>query len=117
MCNLRASPKEVHMTSEKSSNGSWLSRLKEHLNKGRYSAYTVIRRTAVANHFLEYLSKRNIAVEAVEPSHIDRYLLNELRLYRQRHQCSPESISRWRYSHTAGIYMLVRLVRRQWPPL
>src|SRR2546422_5700246 len=100
---LRRHQRRCTLSFEKSLNESWLSRLEEHLNRGRYSPYTARRRTAVASRFLAYLNKRKVAIEAVEPSHVDRYLLNELRLYRQRHQCPPESINRWRYSHTSGL--------------
>lgn len=104
------------MSSEESPKEFWLSRLNEHLNKGRYSPYTTRRRTSVANRFLEYLNERKVAVEAVEPSHVAHYLQKELRLYCQGHQGAPGSINRWRYSHTHGIYMLMRLVRGHWPP-
>lgn len=102
------------MSSEES---SWLSRLKEHLNKGRYSLYTAQRRMVVATRFLAYLIKQKVSVEAVEPSNVDHYVQNELRLYRKRHRQPPKSIRRWQHLHTVGIHMLVRLVRGQWPPL
>lgn len=58
----------------------------------------------------------HVALEAVEPADVDHYLQEELRLYRQRHQRVPRSMDHWRHRRTAGIYMLLRLVRKQWAP-
>src|SRR5438309_11807484 len=98
------------LSSEKSPLEPWLSRLDEHLNKGRYSRYTSQRRTAVASRFLAYLNRLKVSLEIATPSNVDRYLHDELRLYWQRHHCAAESMSRWRYSRTVGTYMLVRVV-------
>jgi integrase/recombinase XerD len=104
------------LSSKESPNELWHSRLEEHLRKGGYSSYTTRCRIAVATRFVGYLNKGQIAPEAVEPSGVDRYLPGEVRLFRQRHRRAPRSIDRWRRQQTAGIYMLLRLVRKQWPP-
>ena len=104
------------MSSKESPNDSWHSRLEEHLRKGKYSPYTTRCRIAVASRFVGYSNKRQVALEAVENSDVDHYLRQELRLYRQRHRRAPRSMDRWRHRQTAGIYMLLRLVRKQWPP-
>jgi hypothetical protein len=70
----------------------------------------------VPSRFVGYLNKEQVALEAVEPSDVDHYLREELRLYRQRRRRAPRSMDRWRHQQTAGIYMLLRLVRKQWPP-
>ena len=91
-------------------------RLEEHLSKGRYSPRAARCRIAVASRFLGYLNERHVEVESAEPSHVDGYLLEELRLYRQLHRRAPRSMDRWRHRQTAGIHMLLRLVQKQWPP-
>lgn len=104
------------MSSKESPGESWHSRLEERLRKGRYSPQTARCRIAVASRFLAYLNEGHVAVEAVTPSDVDHYLREELRFYRQRHLRAPRSMDRWRHRQTAGIYMLLRLLRKQWPP-
>ncbi len=104
------------LSSKESPNQLWHSRIDEHLKEGRYSPYTTRCRIAVASRFVGYLNKEHVALEAVEPADVDHYLREELRLYRQRHQRVPRSMDHWRHRQTAGIYMLLRLVRKQWPP-
>lgn len=103
------------MSSKEFPNDSWLSQLEEHLRKGRYSPYTTRCRIAVASRFVSYL-KGAVVLETIEPSDVDQYLREELRLYRQRHRRAPRSMDRWRHRQTAGVYMLLRLIRKQWPP-
>jgi integrase/recombinase XerD len=104
------------LLSKESPHQLWHSRIAEHLNEGRYSPYTTRCRIAVASRFVGYLNKRHVALEAVEPADVDHYLREEVWLYRQRHRRVPRSIDHWRHRRTAGIYMLLRLVRKQWPP-
>lgn len=110
------------MSSESSPIQFWLSELEGHLSRERYSPQATQRVTAVGRDFLTYISKRDIPVEAVKPKNITRYLQHALRFYRRRHRRDPESLHApksfqfWRYSHTTGIYMLLRLVRGCWPP-
>lgn len=103
------------MLSKEPLNESWHSRLEEHLRKGRYSPYTTRCRIAVASRFVGHLNKRHVALEAVEPADVDHYLREELGLYRQRHRRAPGSMDHWQHRQTAGIYVLLRLVRKQWP--
>lgn len=105
------------MSSERSSNDPWLVRLKEHLKQQGYSPQPTLRRIAVAEGFLTYLDLRHTAVESVEPAHVDLYLQKKLQLFHEHHRRAPRSSTAdWRRSHTAGIDMLLRLVRGQWPP-
>jgi len=105
------------LISQQSPNEYWLSHLQEHLKQERYCPQAAQRCTAVARRFLTYLNKRHIAVEVTEPSNVNLYLQNELRLFRQHHQRAPGSMVGWRTSHTRGIHMLLRLVQGQWPPI
>jgi integrase/recombinase XerD len=105
------------LLSQQSHNDSWLPRLEDHLKQARYSPHAAHRRTVVARQFLVYLHKRHIAPEATQPSDVDLYLQNELKLFRECHRRAPRSsMADWRRSHTAGIHMLLRLVQGQWPP-
>jgi len=105
------------LSSEQSSNDRWLIQLKEHLKQQRYSPQATRRRIAIAERFLAYLDQRHTPVESVEPSHVEMYLQDELRLFHKHHRRAPgSSTSDWRRSHTAGIDMLLRLVHGQWPP-
>jgi integrase/recombinase XerD len=116
MCNPQGVTRRCTLSSKEPPNKLWHSQLGEHLRKGRYSPYTTRCRIAVATRFVSYLNKRQVALEAVEPSGVDRYLREELRLFRHHHRRAPRSMDRWRHEQTAGIYMLLRLVRKQWPP-
>jgi integrase/recombinase XerD len=71
---------------------------------------------SVAGRFVAYLNEGHVPVEQVEPADVDHYLQEELRLYRKLHKSAPQSMERWRDRQTAGIYMLLRLVLKQWPP-
>lgn len=105
------------MVSERSSNESWLSQLKEHLKLQRYSPQATQRRLAVSGHFLRYLDRRAVPIEMAEPSNVRMYLQNELKLFHRRHGHEPwSSMADWRRSHTGGIEMLLQLVHGQWPP-
>jgi integrase/recombinase XerD len=110
-------PGGVLMSSERSSNDSRLVQLKIHLKQQGYSPQASRRRIAVAQRFLAYLGQRHTAVETVELSHVNLYLQRELQLFHKYHRRAPRSSAEdWRRSHTAGIDMLLRLVRGQWPP-
>jgi integrase/recombinase XerD len=105
------------LSSEQFSNDRWLIQLKEHLNQQGYSPQAIRRRIAVAERFLAHLDQRHTAVESMEPSHVEMYLHDELRLFHEHHRRAPRSSTAdWRGSHTAGIDMLLRLVHGQWPP-
>jgi len=104
------------LLSKESPHQLWQSRIDEHLKEGRYSPYTTRCRIAVASRFVGYLNKRHVALEAIKLADVDDHLREELRLYRQRHRKVPRSMDHWRHRRTAGIYMLLRLVRKQWPP-
>ena len=104
------------MLSQQSHNDSWL-RLEDHLKEARYSSQVARRYTVAARQFLPYLHKRHIAPEAAQPSDVNLYLQNKLKLFRRRHQRAPKSsMVDWKSARAAGIHMLLRLVQRQRPP-
>ena len=110
------------MPFEKFRNESWLSQLEEHLNREKYSPEAIQQSRMVCREFLSYLSKRQIAVEGVKSTDIERYLQYALQRYRGRHHCDPKSLDApksfqwWKYSHTTSIHGLLRLVHGHWPP-
>jgi integrase/recombinase XerD len=93
-----------------------LSQFEDHLAKARYSATATKRYLAVAGHFLEYLRKRHVPIEAVQPSHVTMYLRRELSRFSRRHQHAPVSAAQWRCSHTGGVHQFLRCIVGQWPP-
>ena len=104
------------MSNPLSSHQAWLSILEDHLHKERYSSSTVGHRITTARNFLAYLDKQRIAVSAVQPATVERYLNIAHRGYRRQHGHPPQYKS-WRRTHTDGIHMLLRLIQGQWPPV
>lgn len=104
------------MSDQYSGHETWLSRLRDHLDKERYCAGTARRCVAVARHFLVYLDQQHVEVGAAQPANVDRYLQQAMRTYRRRHGHLP-GYEGWRCSHTSGIHMLLHLVQGQWPPV
>lgn len=105
------------MLSQQSHNDSWLPRLEDHLKEARYSSQVARRYIVAARQFLAYLQKRHIAPEAAQPSDVNLYLQNKLKLFRRRRQRAPKSsMVDWRSARAAGIHVMFRLVQRQWPP-
>ena len=104
------------MSDPLSSKEALLSTLEDHLTKERYSSSTVGHHLAATKKFLVFLDKQCIAVSAVQPTTVERYLYSAQRRYRRLfgHRPQPE---RWRRAQTAGIHMLLRLVQGHWPPV
>jgi integrase/recombinase XerD len=102
--------------SDQSDPEEYLSRLKSHLQAERYAAETVIRCMNGARHFLADLKKQHVEVAAARPAHVEQYLKQRLRRYRQRHGHLP-SYKSWRCLQNDGIRMLLGLVQGQWPPI
>ena len=67
-----------------------------------------------AQHFLEYLAQRGVAVDAATPDHVSAYLAHAIRRFHQRHGHPPAP--RWQSIPRTGIHALLRLVRKRWPP-
>lgn len=94
----------------------WLSKLRDHLAEECYAARTSQRCVVVARHFLDFLAKQHIEVDAATPAHVEHYLQRAERGYRRRHGHSPDYRG-WRPVQTSSVHMLLRLVHGQWPPL
>lgn len=95
---------------------SYLARLRDHLESHQYSPKYARRCRAVAHFFLEFLDRRQVAIEMAQAEHVQAYLRQALRLYRRAYGRSPGKEAQWRRSHTSGVHMLLRLVQGQWPP-
>jgi site-specific recombinase XerD len=95
---------------------TWLSKLRDHLDKERYAAATARWCIAVARHFLRCLDKQHVEIRAAQPTNVERYLQHAQQRYRRRHGHSP-NYRGWQCLHTNGIHMLLRLVHSQWPPV
>lgn len=104
------------MSSDQSCDESLLSRLDVHLRIESYAQTTSSIYIAQARRFLEYLAKRNIAVDATELSDMSRHLCNERQRYSRRHGHPPRSDYSLRSAQASGLHMLLRVIRGQWPP-
>jgi len=93
-----------------------ISQFEEHLARARYSSTASKRYLAVAGHFLKYIEGQHVPIDAVQPSHVTKYLTRELRQFFRRHGHAPVSVDHWRSSHTAGVHRFLQCVVRQWPP-
>ena len=87
-----------------------ISQFEEHLARARYSSTATKRYLAVAGHFLKYLESGHVPIDAVQPSHVKKYLTRELRQFARRHDRAPVSVDHWRGSHTAGVHQFLPLV-------
>jgi integrase/recombinase XerD len=57
-----------------------------------------------------------VPVDAVQTSHVTKYLTRELRQFCRRHDRAPVSVDHWRGSHTAGVHQFLQCVVGRWPP-
>jgi site-specific recombinase XerD len=103
------------MTDQDSSHRTWLSQLKDHLNKERYAAGTARRVVGVAGHFLAYLDMQHVDIRWARPADVEGYLQQALETYQIRNGHLPGYVD-WQTSHTSDIRILLRLVQGQWPP-
>lgn len=94
-----------------------ISQFEEHLARARYSSAASKRYLAVAEYFLKYLDGQHVLIDAVQPSHVAKYLARELRQFSRRHGHAPVSFDHWRGSHTGGVHQFLQCVVGQWPPV
>jgi integrase/recombinase XerD len=94
-----------------------LAQFEEHLAKASYRSRVIERYLTVADQFLQYLGKRHVLIDAVQPSHVTMYVSCELRRFVRRRGHGPASIDHWRGSHTGGIHQLLRWANGTWPPI
>jgi len=92
-----------------------ISQFEEHLARARYSSTATKRYLAVARYFLKYIEGQQVPIEAVQPSHVTKYLTRELRKFARCHGHSPVSVQHWRGSHTAGVHQFLQCIVGQWP--
>jgi integrase/recombinase XerD len=104
------------MSDSPASHEKWLSLLKDHLEKERYSSKTARHWISEASKFLTFVAKQRLAIDAAQPKTVAHYLRLAKRTYRRHHGHSPD-YEGWRCSHTSGIHMLLRLIHGQWPPV
>jgi len=101
------------MSDQSFNNDAGLSKLRSHLDTEQYGAGTVSQYMAVARRFLADLNKQRVAITAVRPEDIDRYLQQAPWMYPLRHEDSPD----YRHWRSTPIHMLLRLVQGRWPPV
>jgi len=94
--------------------GALIDQLRALLTQQRYNPVVVHNYCRSAEHFLEYLAQRDIAVAAATPDHVSSYLRFARRQFRRRHGHPPAP--RWESIPRAGIHALLRLVQKPWPP-
>ena len=91
-----------------------IDQLRALLTQQRYNSVVIHNYCRSAEHFLEYLARRNIAVDAATPAQVSGYLRYAIRKFRQRH--GHPAAPRWESIPRAGIHALLRLVQKRWPP-
>jgi len=91
-----------------------IDQLRAHLTQQRYNLAVIHNQCRGAEHFLEYLARRNVAVDTATPDHVASYLNGALRRFRRRH--GHLAAPRWESIPRAGIHALLRLVQKRWPP-
>lgn len=95
------------MSVNTSQRSALLVKFKEHVARARYGSSTVGAYVAVADHFLEYLSRRKVPLEAVSTEHVSAFLGCELLRFSRRHGHPPASVEDWRSQHSSGIRQLL----------
>jgi integrase/recombinase XerD len=101
---------------EEASKETCLEHLAQHLKNNSYSTSATKKRMAVARRFLAYLHERGVAPEAATVADVQGFLDYRLKKYGERHSRPPKDARAWRWQHTHGIHMILRLVQAQWPP-
>ena len=94
--------------------GALIDQLRALLTLQRYSSVVIHNYCRSAEHFLKYLTQRDMAVNAATPEHVSSYVHCTGRRFRRRHGRPPAP--RWQSIPRAGIHALLRLVQKQWPP-
>jgi site-specific recombinase XerD len=105
------------LSAQQPSNETYLKQLAQHLKNSSYSTSATTKRMPVARQFLFYLRETAIAPEAATVAHEEGFLDYKLKRYCERHGGLPDDVSAWRWGHTHGIHMVLRLVQGQWPPV
>jgi site-specific recombinase XerD len=96
------------------SNAELIANLRQELTALEYTPVGVGNYCAYARHFLDYLTSRQIALAAVTPGLVARYL-DEDKAARERRR-GGELGAKWQSIPRAGIHALLRQTLGQWPP-
>lgn len=96
------------------SNAELIANLRQELTALEYTPVGVGNYCAYARHFLDYLTSRQIALTAVTPGLVARYL-DEAKAARERRR-GDELGPNWQSIPRAGIHALLRQALGQWPP-
>ena len=80
------------MSDHLSQRGALLAQFKEHLARASYNPSVVRRYLGVAGRFLEYLEKRHVRLDEVQPSHLTMYVRRERGSFSRRHGHPPANI-------------------------
>lgn len=91
-----------------------VSELRDALTRLRYNRVAVHNYCRNADHFLAYLTVREIALEAVTPADVTAYLRFAVRQFRKRHGRAPARY--WIGIPRSGIHALLKLALKRWPP-
>jgi integrase/recombinase XerD len=91
-----------------------IAELANELTRQSYSPVVVRNYCAYAREFLAYLAQHDIAVTAVTPSLVGKYLRHARVVFRKRRGRQPARD--WHSIPRSGIHALLRLARGQWPP-
>jgi integrase/recombinase XerD len=94
--------------------GALIDQLRALFTQQRYSSVVIHNYCRSAEQFLEYLTHRDIAVDAATPAQVSNYLRYAIRKFCQRRGHPPAP--RWESIPRAGIHALLRLVQKRWPP-
>ncbi len=94
--------------------GTLIAELKESLTQQRYNRVAIHNYCRNADYFLQHLSERGIALEAVTPEDVLNYLRLAVRRFRKRHGHPPAA--RWTSIPRSGIHALLRHALKCWPP-
>jgi len=93
-----------------------LALLVAHMSEKGYGQRVVVNYKTVARQFLRYLRHIRISIDTVQSEHVQRFQRRRLSKYRRRHGRSPSNPQSWRAREVSAIRMLLRVLRRQWPP-
>jgi len=91
-----------------------LSKLRETLDRERYSPTVIHNYCFYAGRFLTYLEAREIELHDVTPDLVAGYLRHAVRQFRKDRGRSPAS--KWTSIPRSGIHALLRYALAEWPP-
>jgi len=82
-----------------------------------YSHHAIKNYSMVAKRFLNFVDRRGILLDCIQPECVDAYLRLELSRYRRRRGCNPSNMRDWRWHFLSPVHKLLTVAQGQWPPL